>query len=98
MFRASSEMAVATSVASVREKPSLAASSRPSCRARIRSVSEPMAIRRSSFSAFGLLDPSIEEGQSLFQVQFGLDLFAAEAQLADGEGHLPAEPHAHELC
>src|SRR5438552_9339223 len=91
MFRATSEMAVAISVASVGEKPISVASSRPRWRARTRSVSDSMITRISPDAAIRL-PPSDEQSQALFQVQGRVHSLQAEPQLDDGERHLGPDP------
>src|SRR5687767_3832182 len=103
MLRASSEMAVAISVASVPEKPNRPASSRPFWRAKTRSESDPMEMRSSSTTVACLLAQSVQERQALFQVERGADTLQSEPHLHDGECDLWPDPHddgvgSSELC
>src|SRR5207253_9312685 len=92
MFRASSEMAVATTARSVDGNPHCDASSRPFWRAATTSVSQSMETRTSSAMSanFLIVVPplAVEIREALFEVQRGRDAFQGEAQLDHREGHL----------
>src|SRR5438128_10920674 len=92
MFRASSEMAVATTARSVDGNPHCDASSRPFWRAATTSVSQSMETRTSSAMSANLLivvpPLAVEIREALFEVQRGRDAFQGEAQLDHREGHL----------
>src|ERR671915_514697 len=84
MFLAISEIAVAISVASVRENPSSAASARPRARAVTRSPSEPIATRTpSSAILFPLSDP--EQSERFVEVERGLERLQVEVELHHGD-------------
>src|SRR3954451_15593636 len=101
MLRPISEIAVAISVASVREKPSRPASARPSPRATTMSAST--AIGTVTSSAIAAVPPrvAVEQGQRLLQVERRLQRLEVEAELlhghrdvgldADDDGHGAAQ-------
>src|SRR3989442_7578458 len=97
MFRASSEMAVATTARSVERNPHCDASSRPFWRAITMSASRSMGTRTSSAMSadltFRALALAVEVRQALFQVQRGRDPLERKAQFDHGEGHLRLDPH-----
>src|SRR5438094_7470416 len=95
MFRASSEIAVATTARSVDGNPHCDASSRPFWRAATTSESQSMETRTSSAMSANLLVPSVavEIREALFEVQRGRDAFQGEAQLDHREGHLRLDAH-----
>src|SRR5258708_6151761 len=92
MLRATSEMAVAMRVRSVRENPSWAARSLPIWRAATMSVSADTVMRTSSATALAALEHPVEVRQPLLEVKGGVDLFHAHAELNHGEGHLGLDP------
>src|SRR5215213_2330089 len=99
MLRATSEIAVASSVWSVLVSSRSTASSRARWRAVTTSASDSMAIRSSAASggtvAGSLL--ALEQGEALFQVQRRLDVLELHAQLDHGEGHLGLDADDHGL-
>src|SRR5215217_9297282 len=99
MLRATSEIAVASSVWSVLVSSRSTASSRARWRAVTTSASDSMAIRSSAVSggtvAWSLL--ALEQGEALFQVQRRLDVLELHAELDHGEGHLGLDADDHRL-
>src|SRR5829696_3683893 len=99
MLRATSEIAVASSVWSVLVSSRPTASSRARWRAVTTSASDSMAMR--SWSASGgtvagsLL--ALEQGEALLQVQRRLDVLEVHAELDHGEGDLGLDAHDHGL-
>src|SRR5260370_7998572 len=85
MFRANSEIAVASRVASPDEKPSWAASERPFWRATTISWSELILTRISSSTFANLsrvaLELLIQIRQTLFEIQRSGNVFQPESQL-----------------
>src|SRR5215211_6926008 len=69
MLRAISEIAVAMSVASVREKPSLVASARPCARASMMCSSESIGTCTASSTVMRVLHQSVEHLETLLEVQ-----------------------------
>src|SRR5919106_1435499 len=94
MLRATSEIAVAMSVASVLEKPSSRARRLPSARATTMSRSEAMGTRTSSSIAFPLSPPP-EECQPFLQIERGVHPFQGQPQLNQGESHLRLDSDNH---
>src|SRR5712691_9906897 len=92
MFRASSEIAVATTARSVEGNPHCDASSRPFWRAATTSESQSMETRTSSAMSPNLLIVTLpsatEVRETLFQIQRSRDTFQGEPQLDHREGHL----------
>src|SRR5438445_10832056 len=92
MFRASSEIAVATTARSVADSPHCAASSRPFWRAVTMSTSEPTATRTSTgiAAAFtpGRSSRPAEVRESLLEVQRGRHAFEREPELDHRERDL----------
>src|SRR6266571_1039487 len=101
MLRASSEMAVATMVRLLLEKPICSARARPRWRAVTMSWSESIGTRVSSFTgdcprtsaggagtAADLLVPPIQKSESLFEVERGRHPLHRQAELHHGEGDL----------
>src|SRR5919201_1703312 len=90
MFRASSEIAVATTARSVEGKPHCAASSRPFWRAATMSESESIATRTSSAMSANFIARafplSIQICETLFEVQRRRHALEREAQLDHREG------------
>src|SRR5438477_12266804 len=95
MLRATSEMAVAMNVRSVREKPIRSASSRPFCRATTMSLSVVIGMTRSSATAVAAPHPGplVQEREALFEVQGGVHVLQAHPELDHGESHLALDPH-----
>src|SRR5260370_14019198 len=87
MFRASSEIAVATTASSVDGNPHCAASSRPFCRAETMSASDSIATRTSSAVSAPFMLPDLPLGASIellkhfLQVQRRRDTLPGEAPL-----------------
>src|SRR5919204_926774 len=108
MLRATSEIAVASSVWSVVVSSSLAASWRARWRAVTTSESDSIAMRLLSWAStatVGGLLPRLEEREALLEVQGGLDVLEAHAEPdhrerdlgrdADDHGHRAAQPRHH---
>src|SRR5437660_430654 len=95
MLRATSEMAVAMNVRSVREKPIRSASSRPFWRATTMSASVVIGMTSSSATAVAAPHPGplVQEREALLEVQGGMYVLEAHAQLDHGERHLGLDPH-----
>src|SRR5919199_2963431 len=98
MLRATSEIAVASSVWSVEESASEAASSRARWRAVTTSASDSIGIRLSWSSATraGLL-PGLQQREALLEVQGGLDVLEAHAELDHRERDLGLDADDHRL-
>src|SRR5689334_9058584 len=105
MLRASSEMAVATSVAWPAENPNCSAMTRPSRRATTRSLSD-LSGTRISISSFLSEATSaampgflllIEICQTFLKVQRGRNILQRNPKLHHGEGHLRLDAHDHGL-
>src|SRR5579863_2428856 len=96
MFRASSEIDVATSVASPVEKPSSIASARPFCRAVTISWSELMATRISPALTVGLsvrvLEFLSQVNQAFLQIQRRRNAFQSQPQLNHSKSHFRLNP------
>src|SRR5207247_8841989 len=101
MFRASSEMAVATTARSVERSPHCVANSRPFWRAVTMSASRSMGTRTSSAMSadlmFGALSLAVKVREALFQVQRGGDSLERQPQFAHGDRYLPLDPYADGL-
>src|SRR4051794_37260855 len=97
MLRATSEIAVASSVWSVELRSRSAASSRARWRAVTTSASDSIAIRFSTSTGERLLELGLQERQSLLEVQCGLDVLELHAQLHHREGDLGLDAHDHRL-
>src|ERR1041385_9042183 len=105
MLRAISEIAVAMSVESVREKPSFAASSRPWARAGTMSESESIGTRTSSPILGGPPRPSVEHREGLVEIERGVERLEVQVELhhrdrnvgldADDQGLCAAQPCAY---
>src|SRR5687768_1087961 len=100
MLRATSEIAVASSVWSVLVNSRLAASSRARWRAVTTSESDSMAMRVSRAPS----DPTVaglllrlQQGEALLEVERGLHVLEVHAELDHGEGHLGLDAHDHRL-
>src|SRR5215470_17934490 len=91
MFRASSEIAVATTAMSVDGNPHCDASSRPFWRAATTSESQSIGTRTSSAMSPDLLVSlglAVEVRQTLFQIQRGRDTLQGKPERHHREGHL----------
>src|SRR4029077_14174595 len=101
IFRASSEIAVATTAVSVDGKPHCDASSRPFCRAETTSESQSMETRTSSAMSPDLLTVpialTVEVGEAFLQVQRGRNTFQGEPELDHREGDLRLDADDHGL-
>src|SRR3712207_4016851 len=98
MLRATSEIAVASSVWSVLVSSSRAASSRARWRAVTTSESDSIAMR-SSTSGGTVARPllGLEQGEALLEVQCGLDVLELHAELHHREGDLGLDADDHGL-
>src|SRR3712207_9169209 len=93
MLRATSEIAVASSVRSVLDKPSAVPISRASWRAVTTSASESIATRTSASTGARLSrDLLLQEGEALLQVQRRVDVLEVHPQLHHREGDLGLDP------
>src|SRR5688572_12614530 len=101
MLRASSEIAVATSVASVAEKPISSARLRPWRRAFTISMSDvtgtELSILKSDTSRAMLLEFPIQIFQSFFEIERGRNLAESDTQLHHRKRNLRLYPHDHRL-
>src|SRR5215213_10304887 len=98
MLRATSEMAVASSVWSVLVSSRPAASSRARWRAVTTSESDSMAMRSSSSGATVLHAlPGLEQRQALLEVQRGLHVLEVHAELDHRERDLGLDADDHRL-
>src|SRR5215217_1767100 len=98
MLRATSEIAVASSVRSVLEKPRSAPIARASWRAVTTSASVRIATRISSATGFRLpVELLLEEGQPLFEIERRVDVLEVHAQLHHRERDLGLDPDDHGL-
>src|SRR5690349_5489780 len=100
MLRASSEIAVATSVASPAEKPSCSARMRPWRRALTTSRSAATATVTSNCGLGAPLFTSglpLEVGQAFLEIQRGRDVLERDPQLHHGEGHFRLDADDHGL-
>src|SRR5829696_9847325 len=98
MLRATSEIAVASSVRSVLENPSPAPIARASWRAVTTSASVRIATRTSS--ATGVLLPvhlPAQEREPLLEIQSRVHVLEVHPELDHREGHLGLDPHDHRL-
>src|SRR5437667_4498363 len=99
MFRASSEIAVATTARSVEGKPHCDANPRPFWRAETMSASESIATRTSSAMSANLIPGTlplslpIKVCETLFEVERRRDPLQREPQLDHREGDLRLDPH-----
>src|ERR671931_2579586 len=92
MLRATSEIAVASSVRSVELKPRSPPIARARCRAVTTSASVVIATRKGSLTVVGLLGDRLEERQPLFEIQRRVDVLELHPQLDHGEGDLGLDP------
>src|SRR4051795_9969146 len=99
MLRATSEIAVASSVWSVLESSSSAASSRARWRAVTTSESDSIAMRSSTRSGGTVGGPflGLQQGQAFLEVQRRLDVLEVHAELDHGEGDLGLDADDHRL-
>src|SRR4051795_4097543 len=97
MLRATSEMAVASSVWSVELRSSSCASSRARWRAVTTSASDSIAIRLSASTGERLLELLLEQRQPLLEVQGRLDVLELHPELDHREGHLGLDADDHRL-
>src|SRR5919202_4471938 len=95
MLRATSEIAVATSVASVLEKPSCAASARPSARASTMSSSDVIATRVSAFIDVLAGRRAPQDLEPLLEVERGLERLQVQLELHHRDGNVGLDPHDH---
>src|SRR3954465_15574535 len=93
MLPAISEMAVAMSVCSVREKPVDAASSRPFWRALTMSCSLSIGTRSSVGMTTASLPDLAQEQDALLEVERRIDAIEREAELHHGKGDVRLYPH-----
>src|SRR5919201_4639894 len=92
MFRAISEIAVATRVASVREKPSFVASILPCARAGTMSASEAIGTRISS-SILGVpLSPSVEHPERFVEIERRVERLEVEVELHHRDRDVRLDP------
>src|SRR5919202_4814119 len=98
MLRATSEIAVASSVWSVELSWSSAASSRARWRAVTTSASDSMAMRLStSAGTVARLPPRLEQREALLEVERGLHVLEAHAELDHRERDLGLDADDHRL-
>src|SRR4051795_8677838 len=97
MLRATSEIAVASSVWSVELSSSSPASSRARWRAVTTSASDSIAIRLSAATVERLLELVLEERQPLLEVEGRLDVLELHAQLHHRERDLGLDADDHGL-
>src|SRR3990172_9037813 len=95
MLRATSEIAVATSVCSVTESPLAAASSRPFWRAVTMSPSCSIGTLVSPGIAPAPRGASIHEREALLEIQGRRHALERQPQLHHGEGDVGLDPHHH---
>src|SRR5712691_5182798 len=98
MFRASSEMAVATTARLVEAKPHCDANSRPFWRAETMSTSRSTGtLTSSAMSAslmmLGALPLAVKVREAFFQIERGRHALQREPLLDHREGHLRLDPH-----
>src|SRR5215210_6723829 len=97
MLRATSEIAVASSVWSVELRSSSPASSRARWRAVTTSASDSIAIRLSASTVERLLELGLQQRQPLLEIEGGLDVLELHAQLDHREGDLGLDADDHRL-
>src|SRR5215216_3285301 len=99
MLRATSEIAVASSVWSVLVSSSLPASSRARWRAVTTSESDSIGMIdwRSSATVAGLLPRALQQREPLLEVERGRDVLEAHAELDHREGHFGLDAHDDRL-
>src|SRR5213078_3994969 len=98
MLRASSEIAVASSVWSVLVRSTCAARARARWRATTTSASDSIVMRSSDSTGTvaGLL-LGLQEGEALLEVERRRNVLEAHPELDHGEGHLGLDPDYHRL-
>src|SRR3954470_13408857 len=97
MLRATSEMAVASSVRSVELKPRSPPIERACCRALTTSASVVIATRKASLTVFGLLRDRLQEREPLLEVQRGVHVLELHPQLHHRERDLGLDADDHRL-
>src|SRR5215213_5016739 len=97
MFRATSEIAVASSVWSVELSSRSAASSRARWRAVTTSASDSIAMRSSASTVERLLQLGLQQGQTLLEVERGLDVLELHPELDHREGDFGLDADDHRL-
>src|SRR5919202_5076914 len=97
MLRAISEIAVAMSVASVREKPSFVARARPSARAGTMSESEVMGTRISSPIPGVPPRPSVEHRERLVEIEHRVERLEVQVELHHRDRDVGLDPDDHGL-
>src|SRR3954451_18807813 len=98
MLRATSEIAVASSVWSVLESSRSAASSRARWRAVTTSASDSIAIRLSASAAtVGQLPPGLQQREALLEIERGLHVLEAHPELDHRERDLRLDADDHRL-
>src|SRR5215203_1001744 len=97
MLRATSEIAVASSVWSVELSSRSAASSRARWRAVTTSASDSIAMRLSTSTVERLLQLGLQQREPLFEVQGGLDVLELHPELDHREGDLGLDADDHRL-
>src|SRR5919197_1420539 len=97
MLRPTSEIAVAISVASVREKPRRSASARPSARAGTMSPSDATEMQISSGIVVSVVGPAVEEGKSFLEVESRVERLEIELELHHRDGDVRTDPDDHRL-
>src|SRR3954462_8260842 len=97
MLRATSEIAVASSVRSVELKPRSPPIERALCRAVTTSASVVIATRNGSLTVVGLLGDGLEEREPLLEVERGVHVLELHPELHHREGDLGLDPHDHRL-
>src|SRR5262245_34254057 len=100
MLRATSEIAVASSVWSVFVRSRVPASSRARWRAVTTSASDSMAITDScsSTTVGGLLPGPLQQGEPLFEIERRQHVLEAHSELHHGERDLGLDLDDHGLC
>src|SRR5215208_7589315 len=97
MFRATSEIAVATSVASVREKPRRAASARPSARAATMSSSDAIATCASSAILIDSSSRIPQHREAFLEVERGVQRVETQLELDHRDGDVGLDPDENRL-
>src|SRR5919109_1333929 len=97
MLRPTSEIAVAISVASVREKPRRSASARPSARAGTISTSDATEMRISSGIVVSAVGPAVEELESLLEIERRMERLEIQLELHHRDGDVRANADDHRL-
>src|SRR5829696_3195218 len=97
MLRATSEIAVASSVRSVLEKPRPAPIARASWRAVTTSASVRIATRTSSTGVLLPVELPLQEREALLEVERRMHVLEVHAELDHRERDLGLDPHDHGL-